>query len=64
MQVKSVTTVCDSIDDPRTHEDRLNQTLNEMLGAGQKILKIDTLVAPDTRNGPILASFIVYGETT
>ena len=63
MQVKSVTTVCDSIDDPRTHEERLNQTLSEMLGSGQKILKIDTLVAPETRNGPILTSFIVYGET-
>ena len=62
MKVKSVTTVCDSMDDPRTHEDRLNTTLAEMQGAGQKILKIDTLVAPETRNGPVLTSFIIYSE--
>lgn len=63
MQVKSVTTVCDSIDDPRSHEDRLNQALSELLGAGQKILKIDTLVVPETRNGPALVSFIVVSNS-
>jgi len=62
MQVQSVTTVFDSIDDPRTHEERLNQALADLIGAGRKILKIDTLVAPETRSGPVLTSFIVYVE--
>jgi len=60
MQVESVTTVFDSIDDPRTHEDRLNKALTDLEGAGRKILKIDTVIAPNTRNGQTLVSFIVF----
>ena len=63
MLVQSVTTVFDSLDDPRTHEERLNKAIGELEGAGRKILKIDTLIAPETRNGPVMTSFIVYGET-
>jgi hypothetical protein len=62
MKVQSIATVFDSIDDPRTHEDRLNKALADLEGSGRKILKIDTLVAPQTKNGPVLASMIVYME--
>ncbi len=62
MKVQSIATVFDSIDDPRTHEDRLNKALADLEGSGRKILKIDTLVAPQTQSGPVLASMIVYME--
>jgi hypothetical protein len=62
MKVQSVSTVFDCLDDPRIHEDRLNKILADLEGAGRKILKIDTLIAPQTRNGPVLASLIVYME--
>jgi hypothetical protein len=62
MKVQSVTTVFDSVEDPRMHEDRLNKALADLEGSGRKILKIDTLVAPQTQNGTVLASMIVYME--
>ena len=62
MLVQSVTTVCDSVDDPRIHEERLNKALGDLERTGRKILKIDTLVASQTRSGPVLTSFIVFME--
>lgn len=62
MKVQSITTVFDSLDDPRTHEDRLNKALADLEGSGRKILKIDTLIAPQTRNGTVLTSLIVFME--